>query len=69
MSRGFASNFAVRTKVLVSFAIVLSVTIVLGLLSLKQIGAINDEAAKIRDTWLPAAEVLGEIKFVTMRYR
>ncbi len=69
MTRTFVSNLSVRTKALLSFGIVLSVTIILGLLSINQLGAVNDEAAKIRNTWLPATEVLGEIKFVTMRYR
>jgi methyl-accepting chemotaxis protein len=63
------NNLSIRNKVLVSFGVVVAVTLTLGALSLRQLGLVNDTAAQIRDRWLPATEVLGEIKFVSMRYR
>jgi methyl-accepting chemotaxis protein len=62
-------NWSVKGKVCAAFALVILTTAALGLLSLRQLMLVNDDAAQIRDTWLPAAEVLGEIKFVSMRFR
>jgi len=60
---------SIRQKVVACFGVVVVMTVILGLFSLRELGAVNDAAAEIRDDWLPATQILGEIKFTTMRYR
>jgi methyl-accepting chemotaxis protein len=62
-------NMSIRRKVMTSFAVVILVTIILGLFSLRQLAAVDTQASQIRDNWLPATKVLGLIKFDSMRYR
>lgn len=69
MIRSFISDFSIRKKVFVSFSVILLITLFLGIFSLTQIAIIDGLAARTRDLWLPMTETLGEIKFVSMRYR
>src|SRR5579871_5140822 len=62
-------NLSIRRKVMTSFGLVILVTILLGLFSLSQLAQVDGQAATIRNDWLPATEVLGRIKFDSMRYR
>jgi len=62
-------NMSIRSKVMASFAVVILVAVILGLFSLRQLAAVDDQASQIRDNWLPATKILGLIKFDSMRYR
>src|SRR4051812_28861153 len=62
-------NLSLRTQVTTAFALVLAATIALGLLANNRIGALNSEAAEIRDSWLPGTRVLGRIAYMAMQYR
>ena len=68
MFAGF-KNLTVSRKVIGSFTLVLLATIALGLFSVQRLGEVNAKAADIRDNWLPATRMLGELKYITMRYR
>ncbi len=62
-------NLSISAKVVSAFALVLVVTIVLGLFAIQRLSDVNDHAADIRNNWLPSTRILGELKFKTMRYR
>ena len=59
----------IRTKMIAAFAVLLAVTIALGLLAIQRLSALNDNARDIRDNWLVATRALGDFKYQTMRYR
>lgn len=62
-------NLSIRTKVMFAFGLVLTVSVMLGVFSLLRLSMVNDNAAEIRDNWLPASRALGEYSFHTMRLR
>ena len=62
-------NLSIRTKVILAFAFVLTVTVGLGTFAVQRLGAVNDAAAEIRDNWLPSTHMLGIVWHDTMRYR
>ena len=65
----FLSNWLIRTKVIAAFALVLAVTLTLGLTAMHGLSGVNGAATDIRDNWLPGTRVLGDIAFNTMRFR
>ncbi|HTZ78521.1 MAG TPA: methyl-accepting chemotaxis protein [Stellaceae bacterium] len=65
----FLSNLSIRAKVIGAFAVVLAITLGLGLFSIDRLNSVNDVAADIRSDWLPGTRYLGELSFHTMRYR
>ena len=44
-------------------------TVALGLFSLERMNMVQTSTADLRDNWAPNASLLGEMKFVSMRYR
>jgi methyl-accepting chemotaxis protein len=62
-------NLGIRAKVTGAFALVLVVSIVLGLFAVQRISAVNDAAADIRNNWLPATGLLGNLAGVSERFR
>ncbi|AWK86740.1 methyl-accepting chemotaxis protein [Azospirillum thermophilum] len=62
-------NATVRTKAVVSFAVILLFTLGLGVFSLGQLSKVNHEAAEIRDNWLPSVRHLGTIRSAFDFYR
>ncbi len=63
------TDLSIRTKLLLSFALVMLVTAALGLTALLRLGDLNDAAADIRENWLPATADLGKLAAATERYR
>jgi methyl-accepting chemotaxis protein len=63
------SNFAIRTKVLAAFAIVLVAAIGLGSFAIDRLANVNSAAAEVRDNWLPATGWLGVVAKSLERYR
>ena len=54
-------NMSIKSKVLVAFAIVLAVTVALGLVAVDRIAAVNAEAARVRDNYLPSTGLTGQM--------
>jgi methyl-accepting chemotaxis protein len=57
----FSKKISISTKVLAAFAMVLAVTIGLGLFAILRLAAVNDQAAEIRDDYLPSTRALGDL--------
>ena len=68
MLRAFG-NLTIRAKVIDAFLTVLVVTLALGSFAVTRMGAMNDQAADVRDNWLPSTRVLGRIAVLTEEYR
>lgn len=62
-------NMTIKTKVITAFAAVLAVTMGLGVFAILRLSAVNDQAAVIRDNWLPSTRALGDLFVLTERYR
>jgi len=63
------NDMLIRTKVITAFGIVLVLTAGIGVFSVQRLGAVNDNAADIRDNWMPSIVALGELGRDTIRYR
>ena len=57
---GYLNDWSIKAKVTGAFALVLMVAVGLGLFAVERLGAVNDQAADIRDNWLPSTRLLGE---------
>ena len=68
MLRAFA-NLTIRAKVIGAFLTVLVVTLALGGFAITRMGAMNDQAADVRDNWLPSTRILGLIAASIEEYR
>ncbi len=62
-------NASIRTKFIVSFALVLGCTIGLGVFSVIRLGGVSETAADIRGNWLPATRMLGVMAQTVERVR
>jgi len=62
-------NLSLRAKVLCSFALVLFVSICLGLFSLNQVAATNQTTKEINSKIVPSLRLIGEVNAASERYR
>ncbi|MDR3439367.1 ATP-binding protein [Telmatospirillum sp.] len=62
-------DLTLRTKVYGAFAIVLSLDVLSGFAAIYNLGRIDTDAAGIRDVWLPAVSVLGDMVSGVENYR
>ncbi|MFP5514140.1 MAG: methyl-accepting chemotaxis protein [Alphaproteobacteria bacterium] len=62
-------NASVRTKVIAAFAVLMVGTTLLGLFAINRISSVNDEAAEIRDNWLPSVVAVSELYAAFYSYR
>jgi methyl-accepting chemotaxis protein len=62
-------NWSVRAKVVGAFACVLAATIGLGLFAMQRLSVVQTNAVEFRDNWTPGIRAVGELKFISMRYR
>ncbi|MDB5405918.1 MAG: putative methyl-accepting chemotaxis protein [Rhodospirillales bacterium] len=62
-------NMTIKAKVIAAFATVLAVTVGLGVFAILRLAAVNEQAADIRDNWLPGTYALGDLAGKTERYR
>ncbi len=62
-------NLTIRAKVIGAFLAVLVVTLAVGSFAVTRMGAMNDQAADVRDNWLPSTRVLGSIAALIEEYR
>jgi len=60
-------NASMKMKTFVAFSIVLICAIGLGLFSINRVSAVNDEAAQIRDNWLPSVTAISML-YTTFDY-
>ncbi len=65
----FFTNLSIRSKVLSAFIVVLILADGLGVFALQRLGAVNDAAAELRDSWLPSLRVVGQIAMYSERIR
>jgi methyl-accepting chemotaxis protein len=63
------NNISVRTKIIGAFALVLAVTIALGVFAIQRLSAVNDNAVELSANYLLAATKLGEVNGSAMRFR
>ena len=63
------SNISIRAKVMLAFGTVLLVTAGLGLFGVQRLAAVNDQAAEIRNNWLPSTQWVGKLAEATERCR
>ena len=63
------ASLSISTKVLLAFAVVLLTTLALGGFALDRLGQVNAAAADVRNEYLPATRVLGQIGALAFRYR
>jgi len=63
------NNLSIGRKVTLAFTMVVAVVIGLGLFAMQRIGAVNADAATIRNDALPSIELLGRIAQLVERFR
>jgi methyl-accepting chemotaxis protein len=62
-------DLSVSKKLVGVFALILTVTIALGLFAQSNITKLTDVSSEIRNDWMPSIRYLGQYKFAIMRYR
>ena len=62
-------NVSIRAKLILAFAVVLSLTVGVGGFSIQRLGDVNATAADVRDNWLPSTGVIGELISAVKEYR
>jgi methyl-accepting chemotaxis protein len=62
-------NIKIRTKVALSFAVLLLCTLGLGAVALVKMETMDVEAADVRDNWLPSIALIGEMSTLFTNYR
>ena len=60
---------AIRTKILLAFAVVLAVTVGIGVFAMRQIAAVDRAAALLRDDYLPSTVSIGRITEAYLKFR
>ncbi|MDO8289884.1 MAG: methyl-accepting chemotaxis protein [Parvibaculum sp.] len=48
------NNLSIKAKIIGAFAVVLAITISLGIFAVQRIGLVNHDAVELRDNWMPA---------------
>ena len=62
-------DFSIRTKVLGAFAMVMLLTLALGLFAIERLDRVNASAVDVRDNWLPSTVAVGQMAKLIERYR
>jgi len=62
-------NASVRAKVIAAFSALLIGTALLGLFAINRMSSVNDEAAEIRDNWLPSVVAVSDLYSTFYFYR
>jgi methyl-accepting chemotaxis protein len=63
------NNATIRSKIIFAFALVMAMTVGLGVFSLDRLGAVNSGAVDIATNWLVATRALGDFGTQAQRYR
>jgi methyl-accepting chemotaxis protein len=64
-----SKGLGISAKLLASFAILLAVMGAIGAFSVTKIGEVDQVAVEMRDRWLPASQVIGDIHAYTSQFR
>ncbi|KAA0581483.1 HAMP domain-containing protein [Azospirillum sp. B21] len=62
-------NASVRTKVIATFSVLVIGIALLGLFAINRLSSVNDEAAEIRDNWLPSVTAVSDLYATFYFYR
>ena len=62
-------NLSIRNKVMSAFAVVLTITAILGIFAINRLSAVNDSAVDLASNYLVAADALGDVSYNSMRFR
>jgi methyl-accepting chemotaxis protein len=62
-------NLSVSKKLIGIFALVLTVTVGLGLFAVQSLSSVNDKSVEIRDNWLPSVGDMGQFQYFMTRTR
>jgi methyl-accepting chemotaxis protein len=65
----FFHNLKLSSKLLLSFAAILVLTALIGLLSIVQLDRVNQTGTDLARQWLPATRTAMEVKYQLQRYR
>ncbi len=63
------NDMKIRTKVIMAFAVVLSITAGIGGFSIQRLSTVNASADDIRTNWLPSVRLLGDVAMLTERVK
>ena len=63
------NDLSIRAKILGAFALVLAVTIGLGVFAIARMGTVNAAAIDVRDNWLPSVVAVGRLAAAVQDYR
>lgn len=63
------ADYSVRARVIAAFACVLVATLMLGIFAVYCLSVVEGKAVDFRDNWTPTIRAVGELKFISMRYR
>ena len=69
MRMSWVTDTTIRTKALVSFAFVMLFTLGLGVFAIDRLSNVNQQAAEIRDSWLPSVKHIGALRGAFDFYR
>lgn len=64
-----AKGLSITAKMVFAFAILLVVMAGIGLFSVSRMGQVNEVSAELRNRWLPASQLIGDIHAYTSQYR
>ncbi|HEY4075519.1 MAG TPA: methyl-accepting chemotaxis protein [Rhizomicrobium sp.] len=62
-------NLTIRSKIMMTFAAVLAVTVILGIFSINRLSSVNDGAVTVSSNYLVATQGLAEIAYNAASYR
>src|SRR6478735_10922287 len=62
-------NLRIASKLLISFVVVLSLTVFVGVFSVMQLSKVNQASTEITTNWMPATRALLDMKGLMARYR
>jgi methyl-accepting chemotaxis protein len=64
-----SKGLGISAKLLAAFAVLLAVMCAIGAFSVTKIGEVNGVAMEMRDRWLPASQIIGDVHAYTSQYR
>ena len=62
-------NLSIRHKVMGAFAVVLTITAILGVFAINRLAAVNESSVALASNYLVASNALGDVSYNSMRYR
>jgi len=65
----FLRDLSVSRKIIATSILVLVTTIALGFFAVERLAVVNGSAAELRDNWLPAMRILGDLRYHATRFR